>query len=211
MLACCFAMLLASDVVCQITAFQSHKHLQIPRVPESVDPPLIVTLVLDTVNVGFQHVSSARQEIARFLRENGGHLAQPVSIFLLTNDGLAAHFELSTDGNALAEQLDHLDARLRTMDRAQGNWGEIQPFAFSMQMSDKILNDQEAQSGRKLLIWVGYGWPMLNGPAFESSVDAQERHFEAIVQFVGSIARVTRRSVQHLFRRSGSASPTGTF
>lgn len=59
--------------------------------PESVDPPLIVTLVLDTVNVGFQHVSSARQEIARFLRENGGHLAQPVSIFLLTNDGLAAH------------------------------------------------------------------------------------------------------------------------
>ncbi len=150
--------------------------------PESVDPPLIVTLVLDTVNVGFQHVSSARQEIARFLRENGGHLAQPVSIFLLTNDGLAAHFELSTDGNALAEQLDHLDARLRTMDRAQGNWGEIQRFAFSMQMSDKILNDQEAQSGRKLLIWVGYGWPMLNGPAFESSVDAQERHFEAIVQ-----------------------------
>jgi VWFA-related protein len=154
----------------------------IPLVVASTDPQLTVTLVLDTVNVGFQHVLSARQEIARFLRESGGHLTQPVSIFVLTNDGLTTHLPPSTDGNALADELDHLGSQLRTIDRAQGNWGDIQRFAFSMAQFDKILDDQETRSGRKLLVWVGYGWPMLNGLGFAFTPEAQQRYFDAIVQ-----------------------------
>ena len=151
-------------------------------VQQDSQTPADVTLVLDTVNVGFQQVSFARQEIGRFLRQNGGHLAMPVSIVLLTNDGVDIHLPSSTDGNALAAQLAQLDSRLRTVDRAQGNWGAIQRFAFSMQMLDTIVGDEEAKSGRKLLIWVGPGWPMLNGQAFEFNAEAQQRYFEAIVQ-----------------------------
>ena len=154
----------------------------IPRVPAVGDPPLSVALVLDTVNEGFQRVSFARQEITRVLRANGGLLAQPVSIILLTNDGLSAHLDPSTDGNGLADQLAQLDSKLRTSNRAQGNWGDIERFTFSMQMFDNILNDQEARTGRKLLIWIGRGWPMLNTQAFELSAEAQQRYFDAIVQ-----------------------------
>lgn len=154
----------------------------VPLVPEPSDPALNVTVVLDTVNVGFQSVSSARQQLAGFLRHNKGHLSQPVSIIVLTNDGLSAQIPSSTDGNALADAVDHLGSKLRTIDRAQGNWGDIQRFSFSLQMLDNILNDQEAMPGRKLLIWVGHGWPMLNGQAYEFSVEAQQRYFDAIVQ-----------------------------
>jgi VWFA-related protein len=149
---------------------------------QASDPPVEMTLVLDTVNVSFQQVASARQEIVRFLRQNGGRLVIPVSIVLLTNDGVDAHLQSSTDGTALAAQFSLIDSRLRTIDRAQGNWGAIQRFEFSMRMVDNIVNDEEAKPGRKLLIWVGPGWPMLNGQGFEFNAEAQQRFFDAIVQ-----------------------------
>lgn len=150
--------------------------------PQDSDPPVEITLVLDTVNVGFQQVAFARDEISKFLRQNGGHLVKPVSIVLLTNDGVGTHLQSSTDGNALAAQLSQLDSKLRTITRAQGNWGDIERFSFSMQMFGNILDGQEAKSGRKLLIWVGPGWPMLNGRAIEFNAEAQQRYFDAIVQ-----------------------------
>jgi len=149
---------------------------------QASDPPVEMTLVLDTVNVGFQQVAFARQEIVRFLRQNGGRLAFPVSILLLTNDGVAVHLESSSDGNALAAQFSQIDSRLRTTDRAQGAWGAIQRFEFSMQMVNNIVSDEEAKSGRKLLVWVGPGWPMLNGPGIDFNAQAQQRFFDAIVQ-----------------------------
>jgi VWFA-related protein len=150
--------------------------------PQDSDPPVEVTLVLDTVNVGFQQIAFARDEIGRFLRQNGGHLVKPVSIVLLTNDGVGTHLQSSTDGNALASQLSQVDSKLRTITRAQGNWGDIERFSFSLEMFGNILEDQDAKPGRKLLIWVGAGWPMLNGRAIEFNAEAQQRYFDAIAQ-----------------------------
>src|ERR1700691_1750741 len=52
------------------------------------DPPVEVILLVDTVNLPFQQTSFIHQEIARFLRQNNGHLAQPASLMLLTEAGL---------------------------------------------------------------------------------------------------------------------------
>jgi hypothetical protein len=47
------------------------------------DPPVEVILVIDELNLPFQQVAFVKSEISRFLAQNGGHLAQPVSLMLL--------------------------------------------------------------------------------------------------------------------------------
>jgi len=66
------------------------------------DTPVEVVLVLDTVNLDFKYVSSERQEIEKYLTGNGGHLAQPVSLYVYTELGLDSSGAPTTDGNALA-------------------------------------------------------------------------------------------------------------
>ena len=95
---------------------------------QKAEPPVEVILVIDTVNETHQHVAFVRQEMEKFLRQNDGHLAQPVSLFVLTNDGVDAQRLPSADGNALATKADQLDDRLRTIGRAGGTWGAIERF-----------------------------------------------------------------------------------
>ena len=52
------------------------------------DPPVEVILVIDLVNLPFQQVAITRQEIGRFLKENDGHLKQPVTLLLLSDAGM---------------------------------------------------------------------------------------------------------------------------
>jgi VWFA-related protein len=144
-------------------------------------PPVEVILVLDTVNLGFQSVAYARQEVEKFLRQNGGHLAQPVSIYLFSDTGLLALAQPSNDGNALAGVVDQRSA-LRAIGRAQGANGAGERFQLSVQAISTIADNQKNKAGRKLLIWVGAGWPMLDGLAFNQiSPEDQRGYFGAIV------------------------------
>jgi hypothetical protein len=54
---------------------------------QKAEPPVEVILVIDTVNIGIVSVNTMEEEVDKFLRQNGGHLAQPVSIFEFTNTG----------------------------------------------------------------------------------------------------------------------------
>jgi VWFA-related protein len=147
---------------------------------QKTHPPVEVILVIDTVNESHQQVSYVRQEIEKFLRQNGGHLAHPVSLFVLTNDGVDAQPLPSADGNALAEKVDQLDDRLRTIGRAGGVWGAIERFDFSVRMLTDIANAEAKKPGRKLLIWAGSGWPMLEGPRIDTSFKGQQQLFDVI-------------------------------
>lgn len=92
----------------------------IDQTAHKAHPPVEVILVIDTVNETHQQVAFVRQEIEKFLRQNGGHLAQPVSLFVLTNDGVDAQRLPSADGNALAAKASQIDDRLRTIGRQAG-------------------------------------------------------------------------------------------
>jgi VWFA-related protein len=143
-------------------------------------PPVEVILVIDTVNETHQEVSYVRLEIEKFLRQNGGHLAQPVSLFVMTNDGMDAQPLPSADGNALAVKVDQLDDRLRIIGRGAGVWGAIERFDFSVRMLTDIAKAEAKKPGRKLLIWAGSGWPMLEGPRINTSSNGQQQLFDVI-------------------------------
>ena len=170
-------------------------------------PPVEVILVIDTVNETHQQVAFVRQEIERFLRQNDGHLVQPVSLFVLTNQGVDAQRTPSADGNSLAAKVDQLDDRLRSITDAGGAWGAIERTSFSIQMLMTIADAEAKKPGRKLLIWAGSGWPMLDSPNILTSPEGLRNNFDKIVQLSTKL-RQARISVYSISQ--GQPNP-GTF
>jgi len=149
---------------------------------QKAQPPVEVILVLDTVNLPFQAVSVVRQQIANFLLQNGGHLAQPVSLFVLTNQGLDVQRRPTLDGTSLAADASQLDNKLRTLPRSAGFWGAVERYQLSLQTMILIAQDEEKKPGRKLLIWAGPGWPQLDNTRLKSTYDDQLLNFDLIVE-----------------------------
>jgi VWFA-related protein len=146
------------------------------------NPTVEVILLVDTVNLPFAQISFIHQEIARFLRQNGGHLTQPVSIMLLTEAGLRIQPRSSIDGNALLTVLDQIKGSVHGINAAMGADGDLQRFQLSLRQMATIAENEATRPGRKLLIWVGPGWPMLESRSFSFSEKDQRRYFDAIVE-----------------------------
>lgn len=145
-------------------------------------PPVEVILLFDAANLSPQQTAFTRQQIGRFLRQNSGHLPLPVYLFLLTDAGLRMQPRPSTDGNALAAALDQIDASVHTINPAMGAEGDLERFQLSVREFTAIAENEATRPGRKLLIWVGPGWPMLDGDNFTYSDKDQRRYFEGIVE-----------------------------
>jgi VWFA-related protein len=67
-----------------------------------------VIIVIDQVNVMAQEDALIRGGVEKFLRQNGGHLAQPVVLLVLTEKGLNLVSRSVLDGNSMADQLHQL-------------------------------------------------------------------------------------------------------
>lgn len=151
------------------------------RSDQPPDPPVQVIAVFDTVNTDFSAVSYAREQVESFLRRNGGHLTEPVTIVWLTANGFEGQIASSLDGNALAAQIDATEGRLRPANRAQGAWGAIERFQFCLQKLNEMVQTLAGSPGRKLLIWAGPGWPTPEGPSISISSDGAAHLFSEIV------------------------------
>jgi len=143
------------------------------------DPPVAVIVFIDTVKMPFDLAAFEREEVERFLRRNGGHLAQPVSVFGLSDIGFWTLAQPSGDGNALAAEI--AGDRLVFIRRRQLLGNGTGEFADSFREDPaglkalKSLGDiataERRKPGRKLLVWVGPGWGIGSGAEFESLPD----------------------------------------
>src|SRR6266702_470639 len=75
---------------------------------------------------------------ARFWRRNGGRLAQPVSLILLTDLELRVQPRPSTDGNAVASVLEQIKGRISSLTPAMGGEGALQRFQLSARQMGNI-------------------------------------------------------------------------
>jgi len=161
---------------------------------QPADPPVEAILLIDAVNLSFQQVAIERQGIDKFLRQNGGHLAVPVAIDLFTDEGVKVRIKHSSDGNALAANLSQVDAGLRVIGRAAGGVGAGERFSDSIRIIAALAKNYAQIPGKKLLIWVGPGWPMLDGVNLQISNKDQQMLFDRIVE-LSTILRQGRISV----------------
>ena len=161
------------------------------------DPPVEVILLIDELNLPFAQVSFVKSEVADFLRQNGGRLAQPVSIMLLTEAGLQVQPRPSTDGNALLNVVNQIKGHVSSINPAMGSQGALERTQISVHQLATIAENMATKPGRKLLIWIGPGWPMLQSSIFRFSERDRRRYFDAIVELTNRLreARIVLYSV----------------
>jgi VWFA-related protein len=118
------------------------------------EPPVEVILVIDTLQIPVGLASIERTSVEAFLRSNGGHLAQPVSIFTMLDTGLWQVANPSSDGNALAMQVAH-NGEVALTYKFHGLASP--PSLDALQALGAIATAERRKPGRKLLLWVGPG------------------------------------------------------
>jgi VWFA-related protein len=132
------------------------------------------------VNTDFTLSARVRAEAKKFLERNGGKLEQPVSLVFFADSGTTMQGP-SQDGNALIAALDKSDAALRTVNRTQGVYGAIDRFEMSLNALMSLATFEGHKPGRKMLIWVSPGWPILSGPNVRLTTKEREGIFNSAV------------------------------
>ena len=153
--------LLDNDQPATIASFQAFDAAK-------TDPPVEVMILLDALNLSSRQAAEAQKSLAQFLRQDGGHLSQPVSIYRLPDAGLAVTPSPSTDGNALAAAMNQkkgmrviFEGMVRSCPAAaQPFQNQIDRAASSLNALGAITLSERPKPGRKTLIWIGNGWPI---------------------------------------------------
>lgn len=169
-------------------------------VGSKLDPPVEVIIVLDAVNLPYQAVTRLRLDLDRFLRANDGHLTQPVSIYMLTSQGLRVQPSPSKDGNALAAMLDGSVGTVRARDLSGGVYSLQEQFEDSIKAVTGMTENLAHRPGRKVVIWLGPGWPLLTERFFIQTNESRPAYFRQLASLKNSLreARVTIYSLYTL-------------
>jgi VWFA-related protein len=143
--------------------------------------PIEVILLIDAVNTSYQTVAFERQQIDGFLKANGGHLPHPMTLAVLNDTGTQIQQNFSTDGIALAASLDSYVVGLRSINRAAGFYGAAERWQISLNALQGLVVSEARRPGRKIILWVSPGWPLLTGPRIETSDKQQQQLFSEII------------------------------
>ncbi|HZW79654.1 MAG TPA: VWA domain-containing protein [Candidatus Deferrimicrobiaceae bacterium] len=177
----------------------SFKAVDEPAAQNAV-PPVEIVLVVDAVNASFQAVTYERNELKKFLLQNGGKLAQPVSLVIFADTGTRVQQGSSRDGNSLAALYDQYETGLRIINRSQGFYGAADRYTLSLRTLTSLVAHEGKQPGRKLMVWFSPGWPLLTGPHIEYTRKDEEGFFSSIVALSNELreADVTLYSIDPL-------------
>jgi VWFA-related protein len=147
------------------------------------DPLVAVILVIDTIGIPGHLHGFVLEEVEKFLRRNGGHLAERVTIFGLSDNGFWTLAQPSGDGNALASEI--AGDRLVFIRR----WNPFESIAVrepaglkALKALGHIATVERRNFGKKLLLWVGPGSGIGTARDFETR-DPKPRTFNTIYWF----------------------------
>lgn len=169
-----------------------------------------VILVVDAVNTSVDANSSERSQVRRFLLQNGDKpLPWPVSLVLLSPQGPKMQDVPSRDGKALAALYDQYQTVLRSANLTNaGYYGALERFGKSLTALGLVVEHEKTQLGRKLVIWLGSGWPMLEPADNRYSNKEALGFFDSITSFSTQLrqARITLYSVDPVGVRNAGTS-----
>ena len=151
--------------------------------------PVEFIIVIDDVNTVFTTIAYERSEIDKFLKANGGHLAYPGQLAIFTDTGTQIQNGFSKDGNALSAALAQYTIGLRDIRRSAGFYGATERLELCIRMLHQLAAYGTRLPGRKLVLWISPGWPILSGPNVDLSTKEQQRIFDTIVSVSTELRR----------------------
>ena len=153
----------------------------------SVPAPELI-FVLDAVNLSPQQLTQTESAIVHFLGRNNGHLETPSFLYRLTRDGLFSSLRPVKDGALLIKELEQKRSQLAVWRTGRDDgptllraWVNIsQPNSLSLRALGSIAIDQRDVPGRKVVVWIGPGWPVNGGEnGFDEATELSTRLREA--------------------------------
>jgi VWFA-related protein len=161
------------------------------------DARVQVIIVLDAVNTPYTYLQSQRDQITKYLRSNGGALPFPTTVAVLTDTDFQLYGEGIKDGNVLADKVKNTKTGLRTVTRSQGFWGADERMTLSLNALRRLAETEATEPGRKLVLWVSPGWPLLSGPGTQLDGSQAKNVYGNAIAFSGDLrkAGITMYSV----------------
>jgi len=162
------------------------------KVATAKQEPVEVILLIDAVNTPFNLVAYMRDQTEKFLKTNDGKLAHPTTIAVLKDQGIQLTDGFSTDGNALGSALQGYNIGLRSITR-DSQWSENDRLAISVKALHQITTYASSLPGRKFIIWISPGYPLLSGPGYVLTTKQEQQVFADIVSFSSQLrqAKIT--------------------
>jgi VWFA-related protein len=153
------------------------------------EAPIEVLVVIDAVNTAFRNVGYDRTQLDNFLRAEGGHLAYPTVLAVFTDKGVKALGDFSTDGNALSAELDGDNSGLRVIGNSAGIYGATERLKLSLDAMDRLIASEAQRPGRKIMLWLSPGWPLLSNVNIALDAKQQQQAFAKVVNFSNQLQR----------------------
>jgi VWFA-related protein len=162
--------------------------------------PIQVLFLIDGVNSGVQSVSIGREQLEKFLRRNNGQLELPTSLAIFGDKGAEVQPVATRDGNKLAQDLDSNPSGLRSIGRSAGYYGATERLDLSLRTLEGLIAREMKRPGRKLLIWMSPGWPLLTSARIQLTEKDQAWIFNTAVSFSKELreARMTLYGIDPL-------------
>ena len=152
------------------------------------EPAPELIFILDAINLSPQQLTQTESAIVHFLRRNSGCQETACFLYRLTRDGLFSSSKLTRDGNLLANEVEqHKYPRIvwRSGRNDESNLlrsldGRSEPNPLSLRSLGSIAIDQREISSRKVVVWIGPGWPVNGGDiGFDEITELSTRLREA--------------------------------
>ena len=147
--------------------------------PPEPAPELI--FVVDTVNLSPLQVKQTENAITHFLLRNNGHLEYPCRLYRLTLSGLFSSLRSSRDGSLLLRELQGTRSLWTVWRTDSGSrLSGLTPNRLSLRALGAIAIDQRDAPSRKVVVWIGPGWPVNGGEVgFDEATEFSTRLREA--------------------------------
>jgi len=149
-----------------------------------------VILLIDAVNMPFTTSAYVRHQVEDFLKTKDGRLGHPTSIAVLTDKGAQIQKGFTTDGALLRESLDKFDIGLREIGRNTGIEGAEERTEISLAAVRQLAGYASTLPGRKIVLWISPGWPLLSGV----HVQLDDRQQQAIFRDVVALSTLLRQA-----------------
>jgi VWFA-related protein len=150
-------------------------------------PGASVLIVLDSINANFGTVARAREELSLFLKQNGGELADPTSVAVFADAGVRIQQDSTRDGNALDVAFNKQTIGLRSVGNSAGFWGATERLETSLNQLSQLAAYEATVPGRKLVLVIGPGWPLLPFAGDQADMKQRTWVFNSIVHLTNGL------------------------
>jgi VWFA-related protein len=167
------------------------------------EAPAEVIVLIDAVNAEPETIAYERSQIDRFLSANGGRLPHPTTFAIFTDADTHIHPGFTTDGNALSASLKDKIVSIRRVPPSTTFEDSTDRIHLSLKAMETVAAYESPRPGRKLVLWVSPGWPLLPHTAIEVTSWQREQMFANIVSLSTHLrqARITLYSIDPLGTR----------